>query len=146
MAAAGLAAVLALCGCGGGIAEELPDPIEPYHDYFVALGPQGVFVMPTLRQKQAFDRVDVEDSSAGQPPTTLPADPNQPVHPTTRPWATFVDSTGTQIFIAGEEELVERIRVAYEDRHGTVLLPAASTEAPPIARPATQPDAGETES
>jgi hypothetical protein len=138
-----LMTLLTLCGCGGGVAEELPDPIEPYYDYFAAFGPQGVFLMPTLRQKQAFDREPVAATNAGQPPTSLPTNPDQPVRPTTRPWAVFIDRTGTQIFVAGDEELVERIRVAYEERQGTVLLPAASIEAPPLAEPATQPNEGQ---
>ena len=119
-------------GCGGGLLpDQQSDPIEPYYDYFISVGPQGVFVVPTLQQKQAFDRIAVADATAGMPPATLPADPNQPVRPTTQPWAQFINRTGTRIYIAGDEELIERIRVAYERREDAMLLPATSAQAPP---------------
>lgn len=137
----GLAAmtIAAASGCGARVVEEAEDPIDPYHNFFVALGPQGTFLLPTLQQKLAFDRIRVSETPEGQPPTTLPADPNQPMRPTTQPWGGFVDRTGRRIFIAGDEELIERIRVAWEDREGTDLYPVDSEEAPPIAPPTPPP-------
>lgn len=139
-----LAVLLTLGGCGGEAAKEPTERIDPYRNYFVALGPQGVFLLPTLRHKQAFDRLPALEADAGQPPASLPPDPNEPIRPTTQPWAVFVDRTGRRIFIAGDEELVERIRVAYEDRERAVLLPVTSTEAPPVDESVTEPDSEET--
>ena len=111
---------LGVAGCGGGLKPTTqPVEIEPYYEYFVGLRGRNIYLLPTLDAKQAFDR-DPTGESAG-------------------PYTAFVDLTGRYVLIAGDPELVERIRVAYERGGEAELLPALSLEAPPPDEAATLP-------